>query len=1195
MAWQFWIDRGGTFTDIVARAPDGTLKTGKLLSEDPGRYDDAAVEGMRRLLGLGAEDPFPAGEVDAIKMGTTVATNALLERRGEPTALVITAGFRDALFIAQQNRPHIFALKIERPPPLYGRVIEADERTGTDGEVVRPLDETALRAALEEARAAGCTAAAIAFLHGYRFPEHERRAAAIARDAGFAQVSASHEVAPLIKLVPRGQTAVADAYLSPVLDRYIARVSESVAGAPLYFMQSSGGLVSAERFRGKDAILSGPAGGVVGAVETARAAGAERIIGFDMGGTSTDVSHYRGEYERSFDSEVAGARLMVPIMAIHTVAAGGGSVCRFDGQRLRVGPASAGAHPGPVCYRNGGPLAVTDCNVMLGKLQPDFFPAVFGESGEEPLDATEVRTAVEEVGRQIAEETGEPRSAEEVAEGFVTVAVEHMARAIKSITVERGHDATKYTLAVFGGAGGQHGCLVADALGIEEVLIHPMAGVLSALGMGLADLREIRERALDVALTQDNARAIADAIETIGGEALDALAEQGATRDDCRLERRVHAKYAGTDTPLIVAFEDIAEARRAFDEAHARAFGFAEPERAVLAEAVSVEAIAPGGRAGLETAAGEGAHTPLATRALFSGGKWHEAPVYERSGLAIDRAVAGPALLLDDTATTVVEPGWQAARTARGDLLLSRVEARRRQADASGRPDPVLLEVFNNLFMSVAEQMGVVLEKTAHSVNMKERLDFSCAVFDAAGNLIANAPHMPVHLGSMGESVKAVIAEMGSDLGPGDAVMMNDPFGGGTHLPDVTVITPVFLADEGGDPDFFVAARGHHADIGGIAPGSMPSASRSIEEEGVLIRPMKIVAAGRFEEAAVRRLLTEAAYPARNPDQNVADLKAQLAANEKGISELRRLVADFGRETVAIYMDHVRANAEECVRRVIDALGDGEAVYPMDCGAEIRVRIRVNRETRGAVIDFTGTSAQHENNFNAPKAITRAAVLYVFRALVGEDIPLNDGCLAPLEIRVPERSLLNPEPPAAVVAGNVETSQAVTNALFLATGRLAAAQGTMNNLSFGNARHQYYETICGGAGAGKGFDGAPAVHTHMTNSRLTDPEVLESRYPVRVERFGIREGSGGQGRWRGGDGAVRELRFLEEMDVNLLSGHRRCPPPGLAGGRPGAVGRNRVIRADDSSEDLEGADSARLAAGDRLLIETPGGGGYGER
>ncbi len=1193
--WQFWIDRGGTFTDIVARHPDGRLSAHKLLSEAPGRYDDAAVEGMRRILGLDPAAPFAADRVEAIKMGTTVATNALLERRGTPTLLLVTRGFRDALLIAQQNRPRLFALRIERPPPLYARVMEVDERLAADGTVLRPLDEAALREGLKAARHAGLEAVAIAFLHGYRYPAHEKRAAELARTAGFAQVSMSHEVSPLAKLVPRGQTTVADAYLSPVLRRYVARVSEAVGGAPLYFMQSSGGLAAASHFRGKDAILSGPAGGVVGAVETARAAGFEHIIGFDMGGTSTDVSHFAGTYERTVDAEVAGVRLQVPMMAVHTVAAGGGSICRFDGLRFRVGPESAGADPGPVSYRNGGPLAITDCNLLLGKLQPDFFPAVFGPTGDQALDLDAVRAAFAALADEIAAATGERKGPQAIAEGFITVAVEHMARAIKAITIERGRDVTRYTLVVFGGAGGQHGCLVADALGIERVLVHPMAGVLSALGIGLADLRRIEKRALDVPLDAAHETAVVRALDDLERAARGALAAQGVAAADIRTLRQVHARYAGTDTSLLVPFDSVADARRAFEDEHRRLFGFIDPARAVLVEAAGVEAIGAGARASLRTRAEGGAHEPLAVRPLYSGGKEWQAPVYARADLALERPLEGPAIILEGTATTIVEPGWRAVRTGRDDLVLDRIAQRKHRIAAGDRPDPVLLEVFNNLFMSVAEQMGVVLERTAHSVNMKERLDFSCAVFDAAGNLVANAPHMPVHLGSMGESVKAVIAAMDGDLRPGDAVMMNDPYGGGTHLPDVTVVTPVFPdpGGEGARPDFFVAARGHHADIGGIAPGSMPSHSTRIEEEGILIPPTRIVRDGEFAEEAVRRLLTEAPWPARNPEQNIADLRAQLAATARGVAEIGRLVRHFGHPTVAAYMAHVRANAEESVRRVIDRLVDGEAVYPMDCGATIRVAIRVDRVRRTALVDFTGTSAQHAGNFNAPRAITRAAVLYVFRCLVGEDIPLNDGCLAPITIRLPAGSLLDPEPPAAVVAGNVETSQAVTNALFLATGALAAAQGTMNNLTFGNAAHQYYETLCGGAGAGHGFDGASAVHTHMTNSRLTDAEVLEARHPVRIERFAIREGSGGAGRWHGGDGVVRAITFLEAMDVNILSGHREIPPPGLAGGAAGACGRNRVHRADGRVETLRGADCTAVAPGDRLIIETPGGGGYG--
>jgi len=1193
MGWRFWIDRGGTFTDIVARRPDGSLETAKLLSENPGQYEDAAIAGMRRSLGLSSGEAFPAEAVDSIKMGTTVATNALLERRGEPTVLVITRGFADALYIARQNRPKLFDLAISRPAPLYDMVVEANERIAADGAVLTPLDEDALQRALEQARARGLRAVAIALLHGYRAPAHERRAMEIARRAGFAQVSASHEVAPLMRIVPRGQTTVADAYLSPVLGRYVNRVQDAVGGAPLYFMQSSGGLTAAAMFRGRDAILSGPAGGVVGAVETTLKAGFERIIGFDMGGTSTDVSHYRGEYERSHDAEVAGARLTVPMMAIHTVAAGGGSVCGFDGLRLRVGPDSAGAHPGPLCYRNGGPLTVTDCNLLLGRLQSDFFPAVFGDSGDAPLDADAVEEAFGALVSEVSDATGRDWTAPALAEGFLTVAVEHMARAIKTITVERGHDVTRYALAAFGGAGGQLGCRVADALAMETVVIHPLAGVLSALGMGLADLRDSREESCGLPLADDSHDRIADRLEALGAAALDSLEEQGATRTACRLVRRAYLRYRGTDTPLAVEYETPEQARADFESAHRRAFGFADPERDIDVDSLAVEAIAPGDRSSLTLPGREGSGTPIARRSVWCGDGWRDAPVWRRADLPAHRPVAGPAIILEDTSTTVVDPGWQAMRQEDGVLVLTRREARPRVVADSETPDPVLLEVFNNLFMSVAEQMGAVLEQTAHSVNMKERLDFSCAVFDTAGNLVANAPHMPVHLGSMGESVKAVIAAMDGGFAPGDAAMMNDPYNGGTHLPDVTVVTPVFL-DEGRDaPDFYVAARGHHADIGGIAPGSMPSNSRSIEEEGILIPPTRIMSGGRFLEDELRSLLTGSRWPARDPDRNIADLKAQLAANETGVREVRRLVGEYGRETVARYMDHVRANATESVRRVIDRLQDGETRYRMDGGLEIAVRLSVDPSARRVCVDFTGSSPQHEGNFNAPRAVARAAVLYVFRCLVGEEIPLNDGCLEPIEIVNPEGCLLNPRSPAAVVAGNVETSQAVTNALFLAAGALAAAQGTMNNLTFGNARHQYYETLCGGAGAGRGFAGEPAVHTHMTNSRLTDPEVLESRHPVRIRDFAIRRGSGGAGRWRGGDGVRREIEFLEEMDINLLSGHRDVPPPGLAGGSPGATGRNLLRRADGQEETLGGAASCRAGPGDRLVVETPGGGGYG--
>ena len=1196
--WHFWIDRGGTFTDVVARRPDGRLVTAKLLSVDPARYADAAVAGMRRLLGVADTDPFPADHVAAIKMGTTVATNALLEHAGEPTLLMITHGFGEALTIGQQNRPRLFELNIERPAPLWARVAEVDERVSAHGEVVRPLDEDDCRMALKAAYHAGLRSVAIVFLHGFRFPAHEARAAELAAEAGFTQISASHQVSPLIKLTGRGATTVVDAYLSPVLRRYVDQVARAVAGTRLFFMQSNGGLAAADRFRGKDAILSGPAGGVIGAIETARAAGFNRLIGFDMGGTSTDVSHYDGRLERVGETTVAGVPIKTPMMAVHTVAAGGGSVCWFDGQRQRVGPASAGADPGPAAYGRGGPLTVTDCNVAVGKLQPDLFPAVFGASGGDRIDRDAARDRLGAVAGAIAKATGARPALEEVADGFLRIAVERMARAIKKISVERGHDVTRYCLVCFGGAGGQFACRVADALAIDTVTIHPMSGVLSALGMGLANLRDIRARALDLPLDAAVAAQVTDVVTSLEAEAAEALAEQGVPRATIGVERRLNVRYRGTDTPLTVPYADPAAVRGTFEAAHAQVFGFTDPDGAIVLESAEVEASGGGWRDPVAVTCQPGAHTPLDTRRVFADGGWREATVYRREEMAIDTPVEGPAILVEDHATTVVEDGWQAVRQARGELTLTRARPRPERRAVGTSVDPVLLEVFNNLFMSVAEEMGVVLEKTAHSVNVKERLDFSCAVFDAGGGLVANAPHMPVHLGSMGATVKTVKERNAGRIGPGDVFVVNDPFNGGTHLPDVTVVTPVFLEgdadNEKAGPGFFVASRGHHADIGGLTPGSMPPQSRTVEDEGVLFDNVRLVDGGRLREREIRAALTAARYPARNPDQNIADLKAQIAANETGVRAVLKLVDGFGRDTVAAYMGHVQDNAEESVRRVIDVLSDGDCTYPLDNGATIRVAVRVDRQTRAATIDFTGSSDQLADNFNAPLSVTHAAVLYVFRCLVDDDIPLNDGCLKPITIAVPDGSFLNPRPPAATVAGNVETSQAVTNALFLALGRLAAAQGTMNNITFGTADYQYYETLCGGAGAGPGFNGASAVHTHMTNSRLTDPEVLEWRYPVRVDAFGVRAGSGGDGRWHGGDGAVRRIRFLADMDAAILASHRTVAPPGLAGGRPGAVGRTAIERADGRVEELAAADTAHVRAGDCLVVETPGGGGYGE-
>jgi 5-oxoprolinase (ATP-hydrolysing) len=1213
-AWQFWIDRGGTFTDIVARRPDGSLVTHKLLSENPERYRDAAIAGIRHLLDVPAGEPIPVDKIDAVKMGTTVATNALLERKGEATVLFTTRGFRDQLRIAYQNRPRIFDRNIRLPELLHSKVVEVDERMGAKGEVVTALDEAAVRRDLAAAHAEGYRSIAVVFLHGYRYPAHEARVAQLAREAGFEQVSVSHLVSPLMKIVSRGDTTVVDAYLSPILRRYVDEVARELTpagagpqarGPRLMFMQSNGGLTDAHRFQGKDSILSGPAGGIIGMVRTSEAAGFPKVIGFDMGGTSTDVSHYAGQLEREFETQVAGVRMRAPMMSIHTIAAGGGSILFFDGQRQRVGPDSAGANPGPASYRRGGPLTVTDCNVMLGKVQPAFFPKVFGPRGDEALDARVVREKFATLAAEIGAAIGNGQSPEAVAEGFIRIAVANMANAIKFISVQRGHDVTEYTLACFGGAGGQHACLVADELGMKRVYIHPLAGVLSAYGMGLAQVRTLREEAVERRLETEALTDIEEKCVKLGEQCVHDLAEQGTAFD--RLEKRVHLKYEGTDTSLAVPLGSIRQMRAEFERLYRSRFSFLMPGRELAAEAVSVEAV---GRSeagpGLIVASPASVARPveMARVKMTSGGVEHDTPVYVRDKLAPGTRIAGPAIIAERNATTVVEPEWEARVTELDHLVLERVVERKATYAAGTTADPVMLEVFNNLFMSIAEQMGVRLAQTAYSVNIKERLDFSCALFDAEGSLIANAPHMPVHLGSMGESIKTVIAKNAGSMKPGDVYVLNDPYNGGTHLPDVTVITPVYLEGQGDGPAahepgsvpkplFYVGSRGHHADIGGITPGSMPPFSKNVEEEGVLLDNVKLVENGRMLEDEMRALLGAARYPARNPDQNIADLRAQIAANEKGVQELKRMVAHFGLDVVKAYMGHVQDNAEECVRRVIGVLKDGEFSYEMDNGAVIKVKITIGGDRRSATIDFSGTTAQLESNFNAPAAVVYAAVLYVFRTLVDDDIPLNAGCLKPLEVIIPEGSMLNPHPPAATVAGNVETSQCITDALYGALGVMAASYGTMNNFTFGNERYQYYETISGGTGAGPGFNGTDTVQAHMTNSRLTDPEVLEWRFPVRIDGHEIRRGSGGAGKWHGGNGATRRVRFLEPMTAAILAGHRRVPPYGMAGGAPGALGRNWVERADGSRTELGFADETEMGVGDVFVIETPGGGGYG--
>src|SRR6186997_3462939 len=1191
--WDFWIDRGGTFTDVVGRRPDGSLVAHKLLSENPEAYADAAVQGIRNLLGLKPGETIPARHIGAVKMGTTVATNALLERKGERTALLITKGFRDALKIGYQARPKIFARHIIKPDMLYERVVEVDERVRADGTVEGEPDLAAVRADLNAVKTDGIKAIAIIFMHAYRHADHERKVAALAREMGFSQVSVSHEVSPLIKLVGRGDTTVVDAYLSPILRRYVAQVDKDLdakrSAARLMFMMSSGGLTAAELFQGKDAILSGPAGGVVGMAETGKQAGLNRLIGFDMGGTSTDVSHFDGEYERAFETEVAGVRMRAPMMLIHTVAAGGGSILHFDGARFRVGPDSAGANPGPKCYRRGGPLAVTDANVLVGKLIPDFFPKIFGPNQDQSLDAGAVKQAFAELAREVG------KSPEEVADGFIKIAVENMANAIKKISVQRGYDVTRYALNCFGGAGGQHACLVADALGMTKVLIHPFSSLLSAYGMGLADIRATRQQAIEEELGAKAFKAIARVGKLLGKATKEEVAGQGVPAGKIKVFVRAHIRYAGTDTPLVVAAGSGAAMKRAFETAHKARFGFIDRTKQIVIEAVSVEAVG-GGAKFTETAARRSRAAlpkPALQTQFFSGGDWHKANVYTRDQLKPGSRVQGAAIIIEPHQTIVVEPGWQAELTARNHLVLTRAKKLKRVHAIGTHADPVMLEVFNNLFMSIAEQMGVSLQNTAYSVNIKERLDFSCAVFAHDGTLVANAPHMPVHLGSMDRSVETIIRDNAGKIRPGDVYAINAPYNGGTHLPDITVCTPVF-DDAQQHILFWVASRGHHADVGGISPGSMSPNATTIEQEGVYMDNFKLVDRGEFREQALNDALTGARYPARNPLQNVNDIKAQMAANEKGVAELRKMVEHFTLPVVKAYMQHVQDNAAESVRRVIDRLHDAEFSYEMDQGTFIKVKITVDKKRREATVDFTGTSEQQPTNFNAPEPVTRAAVLYVFRVMVDDEIPMNAGCLRPINIVIPKRSMLSPEYPAAVVAGNVETSQAVTNCLFGALGAISCAQGTMNNLNFGNARYQYYETICSGSPAGPGFNGTDAVHTHMTNTRLTDPEVLEFRYPVLLEDFHIRKGSGGKGQWNAGDGIRRTMRFLEKMEYTILSGHRRIKPFGMAGGEDGQIGENWVRRNDGTMDRLKGADATVVDAGEAIIIQTPTAGGYGK-
>jgi 5-oxoprolinase (ATP-hydrolysing) len=1191
--WRFWVDRGGTFTDVVARSPDGALRWIKLLSEDPGRYGDAAEEAMRRLTGT-PHGPLPPAE---LRLGTTVATNALLERKGEPVLLAITRGFGDALRIGTQERPDIFARRIILPEPLYADVVEIEERVSASGDVLIPLERRAARAALQAAHDRGLRAVAIVLMHGYRFTAHEQALAEIAAEIGFTQISASHRTAPLIRLVARGDTSVADAYLSPVLRRYVAGLEAGLGEAvTALYMQSNGGLASAAAFHGKDAILSGPAGGVVGMAAVGQEAGFDHLVGFDMGGTSTDVSHWAGHYERDSDARLAGVRLRTPMMRVTTIAAGGGSICHFDGARFLVGPDSAGAVPGPACYRRGGPLTITDCNLLLGKLHADHFPKIFGESGTESIDVDAARSRIDDLIAEVEAATGRLLGRGEAVEGFLRVAVANMANAIKTVSLRRGHDVTRATLVCFGGAGGQHACEVADTLGITRVLVHPLASVLSAYGIGLAKRTVLREATLALSLDDVGMAAIEAAVARLRGEAEQGLLDEGIGEAQLRCAAIVSIRPTGNENSIEVPFGSLAAMRHGFAAGWRTRFGF-DAEGALIAETARVEASSLGEADDIRVELLPRSAGPREVALFFQNGSFHPAPLFLREELAAGFTIDGAALVVDAVSTIVVEPGWRLTVDGKGNLILSRIAPAIAAAGGAGL-DPVRLEIMGSLFMAIAEEMGAALQHSARSVNIRERLDFSCALFDRDGRLVANAPHMPVHLGSMGESVRAVLARRGSGadgrgMRPGDAYALNAPYDGGTHLPDITVVMPVFAADDASAPAWFTAARGHHADVGGISPGSMPPFSRNIDEEGIILADMLLVDQGRFLEDDLRALLGSGRWPARNPDQNIADLKAQIAAGARGAADLRRLAVEQGRVVVDAYMGHVQAHAEEAVRGLIRGLSNGAFRLAMDNGGEIAVAIAIDRSAGAATIDFTGSSAQRGDNFNAPLPVVRAAVLYVVRCLVGGEIPMNEGCLRPLTIIVPEGSMLNPKPPAAVVAGNVETSQAITDALFGALGAMAAAQGTMNNFSFGSARYQYYETIAGGSGAGPGFDGADVVQTHMTNSRLTDPEVLEANYPVLLEAFAIRRGSGGAGAYHGGDGAMRRIRFLEAMEAGILSNRRSSAPFGLAGGSDGARGANRIERADGTQEELGAVAAAAVGPGDVFVIVSPGGGGFG--
>ncbi|XP_018428770.1 PREDICTED: 5-oxoprolinase isoform X1 [Nanorana parkeri] len=1254
--FQFAIDRGGTFTDVFARCPGGKVRVMKLLSEDPANYQDAPTEGIRRILEEETGSLFPRDlpldtqQIEWIRMGTTVATNALLERKGERIALLITKGFKDLLHIGNQARPKIFDLEVRMPEVLYEEVIEVEERvvlqqsdcqlpkhpslktfigsTGDSLEVWEPLNLEHLKIKLQGALSRGIRSLAVVLMHSYTWSTHEHQVGELARSLGFTHVSLSSEVMPMIRMVPRGYTACADAYLTPCIQRYLDGFSRGfknqLKDLQVLFMRSDGGLTPMQSFSGSRAILSGPAGGVVGyAITTYRPDNPQPVIGFDMGGTSTDVSRYAGEYEHVFEATTAGISIQAPQLDINTVAAGGGSMLFFRSGLFVVGPESAGAHPGPACYRKGGPLTVTDANLCLGRLLPDYFPRIFGPSEDQPLSEEDTTRKFQELTAEINQfQRGRPGggsslSVEEVAMGFIRVANEAMCRPIRSLTQAKGHDTSRHVLSCFGGAGGQHACAIARSLGMKTVFIHKYGGVLSAFGMALADVVHEAQEPCSVLYSKDSFPLLEERIAALEQRCIEVLQQQGFHRSQIDAEPFLHLRYERTDCALMCsakgypAHPDSCHAgdfKNAFTARYMKEFGFTIPSRPIVVDDIRVRGT---GSTGIRcesriTPGGQPAHVEKVTKCYFEDG-YKDTNVYLLEELSCDHTIPGPAIIIDKNSTILVEPDCAASITEHGDVRIT-VASGKQQAIGT-ELDTIQLSIFSHRFMSIAEQMGRILQRTAISTNIKERLDFSCALFGPDGGLVSNAPHIPVHLGAMQETVQFQIRSLQDDLKEGDVILSNHPCAGGSHLPDLTVITPVFRP-EAPRPVFFVASRGHHADIGGITPGSMPPHSKSLTEEGAVFMSFKLVQEGQFQEEAVTEaLMAPGSIPGssgtRNLHDNLSDLRAQVAANQKGIQLVNELIDVYGLEVVQAYMAHIQANAEVAVREMLKAFANRwekqtgalevESVDFMDDGSPIRLKVKINKEEGSAVFDFSNSGHEVFGNCNAPRAITLSALIYCLRCMVGEDIPLNQGCLVPVKVIIPKGSILDPSPDAAVVGGNVLTSQRIVDVIFKAFQVCAASQGCMNNITFGNQKTGYYETVAGGAGAGPHWDGRSGIHSHMTNTRITDPEILEKRYPVVLKRFELRPGSGGDGRFQGGDGVIRELLFRENVILSVLTERRVFRPYGLDGGSPGDAGLNLLHRHDGRTINLGGKTSVALEPGDIFTLHTPGGGGYGDQ